>query len=165
MRDLEGNEVDMRDILENNVDQKPPEDDGSVRASHLNAEHNYAIKAFKIPDSAVPLPKLFDIYFHPERCSVPVVPEDLQLGVYFSRYDTIARDGFIARKMQHVNTSRTIWFYGLDSAHAFTMYSRHIRWNVIIMSFLWAFDFNERYCKPECGPFVIQFIKVSRPFS
>jgi hypothetical protein len=170
MRDLNGNEVRMCDLLDDSgsmhEDQQARENDVGVVASHLLAERNYAIKTFKIPERAVPLPSLFDIYFRPERCGVPVVPGDLQLGFYFSAYNDIARAGFVAQKQQQsMSISRTIWFYGLDSAHAFTMYSNHIRWNVIIMSFIWASGFDEQYCKPACGPFVIQFIKVSQPFA
>jgi len=40
------------------------------------------------------------------------------------------------------------------------MFSHHIRWNVIIMAFLWASGFDPQYCKPGCEESVKSFIKA-----
>jgi hypothetical protein len=119
------NDVTMNGHCESNAsvheDRKPGEDAVGVVALHHTAEYHFAIKTFKIREKTTPLPKLFEIYFHLDRCGVPVVPVDLQLDTYFAIYNDIARSGFFALKKQHKDTSRAIWFYGLDITHAFGM--------------------------------------------
>jgi hypothetical protein len=111
-------------------------------------------------EHVVPLPDLFTICFEPKRIVVATVPTDLKLIILFAIYDKIAKTMFVAQKNQDIHINRAIWFYGVDFGHAFNTLNQHIRYNVMIMAFLWMSDFDPRYCKPGCRDFVIQFIKV-----
>lgn len=136
-------------------------DDETLAALHDEAVELYATKMRVVPE-CIPRPKLITIYFDPDRALVPAVPTDLQLIVYFTIYNCIARGNFLALKSsaQHLDISRAIWYYGVDPGHAFAMFSHHIRWNIIIMTFLWSTGFDTQYCKPGCAEFVVQFIKA-----
>ncbi|KAF2832340.1 hypothetical protein CC86DRAFT_451884 [Ophiobolus disseminans] len=101
----------------------------------------------------IPRPAIITIYFDPDRALVPTIPTDLQLIVYFTIYNYIAKGKFFELKSsaQPLDISRAIWYYGVDKGHAFAMFSHHIRGNVIIMAFLWSSGFDTRYCEPGCG--------------
>lgn len=54
--------------------------------------------------------------------------------------------------------SRAIWYYGVDKGHAFATFSHHVWWNVLIMTFLWAKNFDPQYCRHGCEDLVKQFV-------
>lgn len=153
--DHHDNDVSMRDDLE--FEEVTV---GAVALPHA-AAHNFAIKTFKIPKEVILLPSLRSIYFHPDEVLVPNAPPNLQTFVYFAIYNEIATANFFADKGLPVEINRAIWFYGLDKRHSFSRFFDQIRYNVILMAFVWASDFDLRYCKEGCKRFVKAFLRAS----
>ncbi len=150
-------DVSMNDHLEHAEDPAIMQ----VMALHKAAEHNLAIKTSKIPREIMLLPSLHSIYFHPEEAVVPQVPPHFQLAAYFTLYNDIAKANFLADKSLSVEINEAIWFYGLDKAHSFSRFFDQIRYNIILMAFVWASNFDPRYCKEGCKEFVKAFLRVS----
>jgi hypothetical protein len=143
-------DVDMDDDDPDEDEAPKVLDDDALEDRHKETEH-----------LCIPRPSLLTIYFNPKSALIAAVPDDLQLIVYFFIYNSIVNYNFMALKIgQSLDTCRAIWYYGVDKGHAFAMFSHHIRWNIIIMTFLWVTGFDPKYCKPGCGEFVLQFIEA-----
>jgi hypothetical protein len=150
-------DVSMEDRLEHAEDPAIMQ----IMALHKAAEHNLAIKTFKIPKEVILLASLHSIYFHPEEAVVPQVPPHFQLAAYFTLYNDIAKANFLADKSLSMEINKAIWFYGLDKAHPFSRFFDQIRCNIILMAFVWASNFDPRYSKGGCKEFVKAFLRVS----
>ena len=162
--DISMNEDLDFDPLSATHDSADSDEDAPVDLPALHTETTtlLAVKSEAIADF-VPMPKIQTIYFHQIRALVPTVPADLQLAFFFAIYNDIASASFVALKSaaQHMDISRAIWYYGNDAGHSFSRRWNQVRYNIVLMAFVWASGFDERCCAPGCEQFVKAYLMVS----
>ncbi|KAH6870780.1 hypothetical protein BKA58DRAFT_469763 [Alternaria rosae] len=155
VNDEVGGDVDM----DGNAEPEHPEI-VEVKALHRDAEEKLATKTYKVNRSITLLPSLHSIYFHPNEAVVPQAPLDLQLASFFILYNDIAMANFLADKSLPPMVNRAIFFYGLDKGHSFSRFFDQIRFNILLMAFAWASNFNPKYCKEGYEEFVKYFLRA-----
>ena len=77
----------------------------AVANLHSQSTHSYALKTRKLACSAVYLPYLNKLYLNP-LIKLPTVPADLQLPLFSSAYNDIARARYVITKDLHVDLVR-----------------------------------------------------------
>jgi hypothetical protein len=155
-------EMDVYDDLDFNMDDDGDDEEDEpldIPALHDETSSMLAIKT-KALGVFVPLPIIQVIYFDENCALVPTVPADLQLAFFFATYNDIAGDKFVALKsaLQHIDINRAIWYYGIDMGHSFSRYFEQLRYNIIVIAFVWAGGFDEKCCAKGCKSFVEAYI-------
>ncbi|KAF2794028.1 hypothetical protein K505DRAFT_198856, partial [Melanomma pulvis-pyrius CBS 109.77] len=127
---------------------------------HDKAQSNLDIKLKKVPYRAFLTPGIAGIYDAKEDTVVERVPGDLQLPFFFSRYNDIARTGFIARvDTPDFDICRAIWYYQMDKKHTFDIYYCQARFNLLVAVLAKAMsDKSIRICAPEALRFAEAYI-------
>ncbi|CAI6342561.1 unnamed protein product [Periconia digitata] len=110
-------------------------------------------------------------YYKDPHIYVPEIPEDLKLARFFDLYNHISRRNFkaIPKKSETEDEkedafdfliNRAIFYYGVDNRHSFSSHSSRTRYNIFLMAFVMAYDFDRQYCEPECESFVYAYMEA-----
>lgn len=152
--------VEMADEHDIDMDYDEGDSEVDIEELHKTCVNNLASRRSKIP-AVISIPDLYTMYFKPGQTDLPLVPEDLQLPIYFAFYDEfVANANFVVCKTMARDVRRAMWFYGIDKGHTLFNYSGQIRLNVIIMVFLCTSRFDPKYCQAGTREFVERFLKV-----
>ncbi|CAA9962627.1 hypothetical protein PTMSG1_06001 [Pyrenophora teres f. maculata] len=167
------------DLLEIMYDENSPEEEIAIRIDKAskNLDTIFAI----VPDSIVRKPHINFVFYKQSETETSSVPEGLQLTWYCKNFGEVpsslhswyellltahcyiqmARQGFVAKQNdQDMDSSRGIWFYGLDPEHSFSCYHRVTRFNLIAMAWVMANDFPPGVCSPETQRFILTFVRA-----
>ncbi|KAF1848816.1 uncharacterized protein K460DRAFT_404083 [Cucurbitaria berberidis CBS 394.84] len=131
---------------------------------HSKAQLHFRIKLEKVKKrNPCPDITIYEFYFDREKSSVKNVPHDLQLEFYFANYNAFTESGFQPQRDRNFDIVRAIWYYNLDHRHSFSRHFQGIRYNIILMVFLWAGRILESgtvdgICDDECGTFWYTYI-------
>ncbi|KAF3036763.1 hypothetical protein E8E11_004201 [Didymella keratinophila] len=97
------------------------------------------------------------LYYNQADAIVEPVPPNLPLSLLLEKYNEIASFNFAAcQDDQHTDITRMIWFYGLDQNRSFSRYFRQVRFNIIMIAYHWANNFDE--LDPDVAYFLHCFI-------
>jgi hypothetical protein len=105
---------------------------------HSDAQVMLKRKLQKIPLVAFPAgrkPTMSDIYTdcHTDALYNDSFPLECQIGALFKNYNAFAEADFAARKTEpEVANTLTIWLWGMDPYHSFSVRSTTSRWNLLL---------------------------------
>ncbi|EFQ90265.1 hypothetical protein P3342_002333 [Pyrenophora teres f. teres] len=140
------------DLLEIMYDENSPEEEIAIRID--KASKNLDPIFVIIPDSIVRKPHINFVLLQAGRNRNLVCPRGLAA-------DVMARQGFVAKQNdQDMDSSRGIWFYGLDPEHSFSCYHRVTPFNLIAMAWVMANDFPPGVYSPETQRFILIFVRA-----
>jgi hypothetical protein len=146
------------------------QDDISAELSSLSlfdrdarARENLNLIFKRIPQTHIAKPEILNIYHRPNAVTITNVPADIQLPVLFANWNEIADAAGVAKQdasTQDLTVARLIWHYGLDRHHNFTRHWSDTRYNIMLMAYAWATDFDESIYKPGVESFVVPYVEA-----
>jgi hypothetical protein len=109
-------------------------------------------------------PNIEDLYRGYDETVYISIPNRTHLSDLFTNFNEMARIGFTAHSSNSPAINQTIFYFGLDGGNTFTMHYDVLRWNVVVMVYIWASKLMNRnvdsFCTKEAQDFVTAFFRA-----